>query len=255
MTVEDPKHSVDVLIEALPYIQEFHGETIVIKFGGSVMTDDGLKRSVAEDIVLLQYIGFKPVVVHGGGPAISETLEKMGIDSQFVEGLRVTDPQTMSVVEMVLAGRVNKDIVNEINQAGAQAIGLSGKDGQMLIAKPHASAKRDDLDLGLVGEITSVNATPLQLLEEKRYVPVIAPIGVDRDGTTYNMNADEVAGALSVALASRKLIFLTDVEGILEQGERISTLRLDQIDAVIGVRFAEAASSMVPGPIRCSWNC
>lgn len=233
MTITNPQDRAEVLIEALPYIQDFHGESLVIKFGGSVMTDEDIKRSVAEDIVLLQYIGFKPVVVHGGGPAISRTLTQMGIDSQFVKGLRITDPQTMSVVEMVLAGRVNKDIVNQINQAGAQAIGLSGKDARMFVAEPHPSARKDDVDLGQVGQITSVNPEPLQLLEERRYVPVLAPIGVDANGTTYNMNADEVAGAVAGALQSRKLIFLTDVEGILDGGELISTLEVDRIDTLI----------------------
>lgn len=224
MMIENPDERVEVLSEALPYIQEFHGEKIVIKFGGSVMSDDEIKQKVAEDIVLLQYVGLKPVVVHGGGPQIGETLEKMGIDSTFVEGLRVTDRETMDVVEMVLAGRVNKNVVNQINRAGADAIGLSGKDGRMLLAGPHPGAEKLDVDIGQVGEIMEVNAVPIRLLEEEGYVPVIAPIGVDRQGVTYNMNADEVAGAVASALSARKLIYLTDVEGILKQGKRISTL-------------------------------
>ncbi len=223
----------DVLIEALPYIQKFHGRKIVIKFGGSVMTDDQLKQSVAEDIVLLQYVGLKPVVVHGGGPKIATTLEKMGISSRFVEGLRVTDEETMEVVEMVLAGRVNKDIVNLVNRAGARAIGLSGKDGQMLRAEAHPSAERIEEDLGQVGRIASVNAQPIELLEEKGYVPVIAPTGVDDEGITYNMNADEVAGALAGALSVQKLIYLTDVEGIMKRDQRISTLHTDEVSKYI----------------------
>ena len=223
----------DVLIEALPYIQKFHGRKIVIKFGGSVMTDDQLKQSVAEDIVLLQYVGLKPVVVHGGGPKIATTLEKMGISSRFVEGLRVTDEETMEVVEMVLAGRVNKDIVNLVNRAGARAIGLSGKDGQVLRAEAHPSAERIEEDLGQVGRIASVNAQPIELLEEKGYVPVIAPTGVDDEGITYNMNADEVAGALAGALSVQKLIYLTDVEGIMKRDQRISTLHTDEVSKYI----------------------
>ena len=234
----------DVLIEALPYIQKFHGRQIVIKFGGSVMTDDKLKQSVVEDIVLLQYVGLKPVVIHGGGPMIATTLEKMGISSQFVKGLRVTDEETMEVVEMVLAGRVNKDIVNLINRAGARAIGLSGKDGQMLRAEAHPSAERVEVDLGQVGRIASVNPQPIELLEGKGYVPVIAPIGVDEEGVTYNMNADEVAGALAGALSVQKLIYLTDVEGIMKEGRRISTLHTDEISEYVEAGTIEGG--MIP---------
>lgn len=234
----------DVLIEALPYIQKFHGRKVVIKFGGSVMMDEQLKQSVAEDIVLLQYVGLKPVVVHGGGPKIATTLEKMGISSKFVEGLRVTDEETMEVVEMVLAGRVNKDLVNLINRAGARAIGLSGKDGQMLRAEAHPSADRLDVDLGQVGRISSVNAQPIELLENEGYVPVIAPTGVDEEGITYNMNADEVAGALAGALEVQKLIYLTDVEGIMEGNERISTLHTDDISEKIDDKIIEGG--MIP---------
>lgn len=233
MTIDNPDERVGVLSEALPYIQQFHGEKIVIKFGGSVMSDDEIKKSVAEDIVLLQYIGLKPVVVHGGGPQIGETLEKMGIDSQFVEGLRVTDRETMDVVEMVLAGRVNKDVVNNINIAGAEAIGLSGKDGRMLTAEPHPSAEDLDVDIGQVGQITDVNPQPIRLLEEDGYVPVIAPIGVDETGTTYNMNADQVAGAVASALSARKLIYLTDVKGILKDDQLLSTLTLDELPSLL----------------------
>ncbi|MGM0380862.1 MAG: acetylglutamate kinase [bacterium] len=244
MKLAEDNSRADVLIEALPYIQKFHGRKIVIKFGGSVMMNEQLKRTVAEDIVLLQYVGLKPVVVHGGGPKIATTLEKMGISSRFVEGLRVTDEETMEVVEMVLAGRVNKDLVNLINQAGARAIGLSGKDGQMLKAEAHPSADRLDVDLGQVGRISSVNPQPIELLEEKGYVPVIAPTGVDEEGVTYNMNADEVAGALAGALGVQKLIYLTDVEGIMKDGERISTLYTDQVSEQIDAGVIEGG--MIP---------
>ena len=221
-------YRAQVLAEALPYIQKFHGEKIVIKFGGSVMQNEDLKHSVADDIVLLQYVGFKPLVVHGGGPEIAATLEKMGISSRFVEGKRVTDAETMDVVEMVLAGRVNKDIVDHISRAGARVIGLSGKDGQMLKACPVAS--RDSDDLGQVGEVESVNPLPLELLEEKSYVPVIAPIGVGDDGTTYNMNADAVAGSLAPALSARRLIFLTDVKGIMDGEKLLSSLTPQEVE-------------------------
>ncbi len=233
-----------ILAEALPYIQKFHGEKIVIKFGGSVMQDEQLKKSVAEDIVLLQYVGLKPLVVHGGGPAIGATLEKMGISSQFVEGQRVTDAETMEVVEMVLAGRVNKDLVDLINRAGARAIGLSGKDGQMFCARALQSRQDSEVDLGQVGEVKDVNPLPLELLEEKSYVPVIAPIGVDEQGTTYNMNADAVAGSLAASLSARRLIFLTDVQGIMSEGELLSTVTTDSVSDLI--ENETIAGGMVP---------
>lgn len=244
MPVDDPDERSEVLIEALPYIQEFHDARIVLKFGGSIMRDDELKQAVAADIVLLQYIGIRPVIVHGGGPQIANTLERMGIGSQFVNGLRVTDAETMDVVEMVLAGRVNKDLVNEINQAGAHAIGLSGKDGQMLLARPHPHRDEVDLDLGQVGQITSVNPQPLELLEEQNYVPVVAPIAVDAEGTTYNMNADSVAGALAAGLDARKLIYLTDVPGVLEDEELVPSLDLDEADDYIDSGVIQ--SGMIP---------
>lgn len=250
MSVEDPDLRTSVLSEALPYIRDFHGEKVVIKYGGSVMQDDELKQRVAKDIVLLQYIGVKPLVVHGGGPEIGGTLEKMGVDSEFVDGLRVTDEETMDVVEMVLAGRVNKDIVNEINQAGGKAIGLSGKDGRMLIADRHSSQSELDVDLGQVGEIRSVNAEPIDLLEEKSYIPVIAPIGVSDDGTTYNMNADQVSGALAKALGARKLIFLTDVEGIMKDDELQSTLTLNEIEPMVQEGTIEGG--MIPKVRACA---
>lgn len=250
MTVEEPDSRASVLSEALPYIRDFHGEKVVIKYGGSVMQDDELKQRVAKDIVLLQYIGVKPLVVHGGGPEIGDTLERMGIDTEFVDGLRVTDEETMDVVEMVLAGRVNKDIVNEINQAGGKAIGLSGKDGRMLLANPHTSGNERDVDLGQVGEIHSVNPEPIDLLEEKNYIPVIAPIGVNEAGVTYNMNADQVSGALAKALEARKLIFLTDVEGIASEGKLQSTLTLGEIEPMI--QGGTIQGGMIPKVRACA---
>ncbi len=244
MSDSEVQSRADVLSEALPYIQEFHDEKIVIKYGGSVMESEELKRRVAEDIVLLQYVGLKPLIVHGGGPEIGTTLEQLGMESEFAQGLRVTDEQTMEVVEMVLAGRVNKDIVNEINQAGAKAIGLSGKDGRMLLAGPHPSREKLDVDLGQVGEICSVEPTPIELLESKNYVPVVAPVGVDKAGVTYNMNADQVAGAMAKALEARKLIYLTNVSGIQREEGLVSTLTTGEVEPLIEKK--QISGGMIP---------
>lgn len=244
MSNSEIDNRAELLSEALPYIRDFHGEKVVIKFGGSIMEDDELKRRIAKDIVLLQYVGLKPLIVHGGGPEIGATLERLGIETKFAEGLRVTDEETMQVVEMVLAGKVNKDIVNHINEAGAKAIGLSGKDGRMLLADPHPSSDDLDVDLGQVGEIRSVDPEPINLLESEDYVPVIAPIGVDDEGVSYNMNADQVAGAMAKALKARKLIFLTNVEGVLSEGQRISTITLDEIEPMI--ESGEISGGMIP---------
>lgn len=244
--MDDIKASLraEVLSEALPYIQEFHNEKIVVKFGGSTMQDKETKKRIAKDIVLLQYVGFKPLVIHGGGPEIADTLERLDMDSNFADGLRVTDEETMDVVEMVLAGRVNKDIVNEINEAGSKAIGLSGKDGRMLRAVPHSSGEELDVDLGQVGEIQSVDPDPIALLESEDFVPVVAPIGVDENGVTYNMNADQVAGAMAAALEARKLIFLTNVDGILSEGQPLSTVKVDELDPMI--EDGQIEGGMVP---------
>lgn len=231
--MKDPEHRAEVLIEALPYIQEFHGEKVVIKLGGSIMEDPELKATIAADIVLLQYVGLKPLVVHGGGPEITSILEQMGIDTRTVDGLRVTDEETMDVVEMVLAGRVNKDLVRQINQAGAKAVGLSGKDGELLIATPHSSGEDLDVDLGQVGEVREVQPDLLEAMEEKGYVPVLAPIAVSREGDTFNVNADEAAGKIASALKVRKLIYMTDVAGVLRDGEPIPTLTVDEITPLL----------------------
>ncbi len=213
-----------VLIEALPYIQAFYGKTIVIKYGGHAMVDDDLKRSFAQDVVLMRYIGIRPVVVHGGGPQIGEVLKRMGIQSSFVQGMRVTDSETMGVVEMVLGGKVNKEIVSLINRSGGRAVGLGGKDGQFLQArKIHVYQSRGEdlppeiIDVGMVGEVTAVNASVLKTLEDGQFIPVIAPVGVGPEGESYNINADLVAGAVAAALRAAKLILLTDVPGILSK--------------------------------------
>lgn len=210
-----------VLIESLPYLREYHNEIIVIKYGGHAMTDDALKQAFALNVALLKLVGIHPVIVHGGGPQINLMLDRLSIKSEFRQGRRVTDDATMNVVEMVLAGSVNKDIVNQINQAGARAVGLSGKDGLLLSARKLAmSIQRGDeqppeiIDLGNVGTVTGVNTQLLHSLIRDDFVPVIAPVGVDKGGRTYNINADSVAGAVAGALMARRLLMLTDVSGI-----------------------------------------
>lgn len=216
-----------ILIESLPYLRQFHGETIVIKYGGHAMKDEVLKASFARSVALLKLVGIHPVVVHGGGPQIGAMLDKLEIRSEFREGLRVTDDATMNVVEMVLVGSVNKEIVNQINQAGARAVGLSGKDGMLLRAEKKAMVvNRENLppeiiDLGNVGRVTQVETALLHSLMQDGFVPVIAPVGVDRDGHTYNINADSVAGAVAGALRARRLILLTDVAGVLDREGRL----------------------------------
>lgn len=225
--VETAKMKSRILIESLPYLRQFHGETIVIKYGGHAMKDDALKQAFALNIALLKLVGINPVVVHGGGPQIGKMLEQLHIQSQFREGLRVTDDATMDVVEMVLVGRVNKDIVNQLNLAGAKAVGLSGKDGMLIRArKMEMVVNTEDhgteiIDLGKVGEVMSVNTTLLRSLERDGFVPVIAPVGVDEKGETYNINADAVAGAVAGALKAKRMILLTDVAGILDLNKEL----------------------------------
>ena len=217
-----------VLIEALPYIRKYQGATIVIKYGGHAMVDEGLKKGFAEDVVLLKYVGFNPVVVHGGGPQINELLGRLDIKSHFVEGQRFTDQATMDVVEMVLSGKVGKEIVSLINSVGGQALGLSGKDAQIIRAKRKQltrEAKGDlppeIIDIGLVGEPTYINAEFLNYLSSSDVIPVIAPVGVGKNGETFNINADAVAGAVAGALKAEKLMLLTDVEGVLDQDKKL----------------------------------
>jgi len=231
-----------ILIEALPYIQRFNGATIIVKYGGHAMVDEDLKQDFALDIILLKYVGMNPVVVHGGGPQIGDFLKKLSIESEFVDGMRVTDKQTMDVVEMVLVGKVNKEIVSLINQNGGQAAGLSGKDGRLITAKKmkyrkHGTASRppEIIDMGMVGEVRSVDSRILTSLIESDFIPVIAPVGSGREGETYNINADWVASHIAAALNARKLILLTDTEGVLDQkGRIISTLMVEEVDRLIG---------------------
>jgi acetylglutamate kinase len=214
----------EVLVEAMPYIRRFANSTIVLKYGGSAMSDSALRASFARDVVLLKYIGLRPVIVHGGGPQIGKTLERLGVQSTFVDGLRVTDDQTMDVVEMVLGGTVNREIVALIQQAGGRAIGLTGSDGDMIRVTRRTSPDRD---LGRVGQVRGVDPAPISAVADAGYVPVIAPIGVDDDGVTHNVNGDEAAGAVAQALHAEKLILLTDVEGVLDsQGALIPQLSI-----------------------------
>jgi acetylglutamate kinase len=211
--MKDLIDKAEVLVEAMPYIRRFANSTIVLKYGGSAMTDPALRASFARDVVLLKYIGLRPVIVHGGGPQIGRTLERLGVQSTFVDGLRVTDDATMDVVEMVLGGTVNREIVALIQQAGGRAIGLTGNDGDMIRVTRRTNPDRD---LGRVGQVRGVDPAPITAVADAGYVPVIAPIGVDDDGVTHNVNADEAAGAVAQALNAEKLILLTDVEGVLD---------------------------------------
>jgi acetylglutamate kinase len=230
-----------VLSEALPYIQRFTGKTIVVKFGGNAMIDEQLKNSFARDIVMMKLVGMNPVVVHGGGPQIGDLLSKLNIKSHFINGMRVTDTATMNVVEMVLGGSVNKDIVNLINQNGGQAIGLTGKDGKLIQAKQlKVTHKTPDMqapeiiDIGHVGEVSAINTNVLDMLRNSDFIPVIAPIGVDEQGNSYNINADLVAGKVAEVLQAEKLMLLTNTEGLLDkEGNLLTGLSTQQVDELI----------------------
>jgi acetylglutamate kinase len=214
-------HKAEILVESLPYIKSFYGKTIVIKYGGNAMVSDDLKENFALDIVMMKYIGINPVVVHGGGPQIDKTLKALGIKSKFIEGQRVTSQETIDVVEMVLGGKVNKEIVSLINRHGGNAVGITGKDGDLILAKRHKKVKHSPetdrpeiIDLGLVGEITKVNPGILDTLDKSGFIPVIAPIGRGQNGETLNINADFVAAKIASALEAEKLILMTDTEGV-----------------------------------------
>ena len=226
---------VEILAEAMPYIRRFHGKTIVVKYGGNAMTDDKLKESFAEDVVMLKLVGMNPVVVHGGGPQIEQLLAKIGKKGEFVQGMRVTDAETMDIVEMVLAGQVNKEIVELINHAGGKAVGLTGQDGGLIRARKMTLPSRDNpgeqIDIGQVGEIETIDPSVIQTLSASGFVPVIAPIGSGRDGETYNINADVVAGKVAEVLKAEKLVLLTNTPGVLDKnGKLITGLTARQID-------------------------
>ncbi|PTL36117.1 acetylglutamate kinase [Candidatus Methylomirabilis limnetica] len=232
-----------ILIEALPYIKAFAGKAVVIKYGGAAMTDEELKQSVALDIILMRYVGMQPVVVHGGGPEITRAMERSGLTPTFVGGFRVTDQETMKIVEMVLVGQINQELVALINSSGGSAVGLSGKDGGLIRAKKAGSVAAAEtpvglvepgVDLGFVGEIVAVDARILRTLERDRFTPVVAPTGVDEAGVTYNINADLAAGEIASALQAEKLVLLTDTDGILDKdGALIPTLSRKEVERLI----------------------
>jgi acetylglutamate kinase len=240
----------DILLDALPYIRRYSGKTMVIKVGGHAMVDEELKESFAQDIVLLKFVGINPVIVHGGGPQIGQLLKQLNIESQFVRGMRVTDQQTMDVVEMVLVGKINKEIVTLINRNGGRAVGLSGKDGELILAKKltvetEESGKVGKVDIGMVGEVRAINPMVIEALDRSDFIPVIAPIGVGERGETYNINADLVAGEVAEALRAEKLLLLTDVEGIRDaQGNMIPTLDIDRAAQLI--REGVIGEGMIP---------
>ena len=247
----------DILLEALPYIRRLYNKTIVIKYGGHAMIDEELKDFFARDIVMMKYIGINPVVVHGGGPQIGSLLKKIGKDSTFIQGMRVTDEETMDIVEMVLAGKVNKEITALINRHGGKAVGLSGKDGDLTRAeKYYLSAEKakdtppEIIDIGLVGKVKSINAELILSLERDGFIPVIAPTGVGDQGETYNINADLVAGAVAAALQAEKLILLTDVQGILDgKGHLINTM--NDVEAQGMIRSGVIDGGMFPKVKSC----
>jgi len=237
---------VNTLLESLPYIREFYGKTIVIKYGGHVMVDDSLQKSFARDMVLLKLVGMNPVIVHGGGPQINDLLNQIGKKSDFVDGMRVTDSETMNVVEMVLTGKINKDIVNNINLIGGKAVGLSGKDGKLITAEKlyHLGKNNEKIDIGQVGSVKSINPAVLETLDRDRFIPVIAPIGVDEEGITYNINADLAAGKIAEALKAEKLMLLTDVEGVLLEDKLLSTLKVKKVRSHI--ENGQITGGMIP---------
>jgi acetylglutamate kinase len=233
-----PTAKAGVLAEALPYIKRFHGKTIVVKYGGNAMTDEHLKQCFARDVVLLKLVGMNPVVVHGGGPQIESLLARVGKKGEFVQGMRVTDAETMDLVEMVLGGQVNKEIVNLINQHGGKAVGLTGKDGNFIRAKKllmeNKDAPGDLIDIGQVGDIVSIDPSLIALLDTGAFIPVIAPIGVGSEGETYNINADVVAGKIAEVLKAEKLVLLTNTPGVLDQaGKLITGITPKQIDDMV----------------------
>lgn len=252
MSESSASHIATVLVEALPYIQRFSGTTIVIKYGGNAMVDDNLKSCFAQDIVLLKQVGLNPVVVHGGGPQIGSVLNQLGKESQFIDGMRVTDRETMDVVEMVLGGLVNKEIVNLINQHGGRAVGLTGKDGGLIRAKKLKLSRTDKenaapeiIDLGHVGEVESIDPSVVKMLDDSDFIPVIAPVGVGEDGASYNINADLVAGKIASVLGAQKLILLTNTRGVLDKSGSLLT-GLGVVDINNLIEDGTIAGGMLP---------
>ncbi|MEN3005354.1 acetylglutamate kinase [Dehalobacterium formicoaceticum] len=254
-----PLERAQVLIEALPYIRRFHGKTVVIKYGGSAMLSDELKKAVMNDVILMKLVGMNPILVHGGGPEINHFLKRLDIKSEFVNGLRVTDEPTMEVVEMVLVGKVNKEIVAQINRLGGHAVGLCGKDGQMILARKQyewtkdADGRETMVDIGSVGEVEKINTGIIEsIMETNGYIPVIAPIGAGVNGESYNINADLVAGEIAGALGAEKLILLTDVEGIFydlqDKSSILSVIKTSEIDQLM--QDGIIAGGMIP-KVKC----
>jgi acetylglutamate kinase len=241
LTPESARNVAYVLTEAMPYIKRFRGKTVVIKYGGNAMTEERLKQGFARDVVLMKLVGINPVVVHGGGPQIGRLLERLGKQSQFVQGMRVTDSETMDVVEMVLGGLVNKEIVNLINRAGGSAVGLTGKDGDLIHARKMVVRRSSPeievpeiIDIGHVGEVDSVDASVVNMLVQGNFIPVVAPIGVGNDGRSYNINADLVAGKVAEVLQAEKLMLLTNTEGLLDKdGKLLTGLSIQRVDELI----------------------
>ena len=233
-----PAQEVNILAQALPHIRHFHGKTLVVKFGGNAMIDEKLKQSFARDVVLLKLVGINITVVHGGGPQIENLLTRVGKKGEFIQGMRVTDVETMEIVEMVLGGQVNKDVVNLINLAGGRAVGLTGKDGNMILAEklmlPNKETAAEPIDIGLVGEIKHIDVSLIKRLQEGGFIPVIAPIGAGENGETYNINADVVAGKIAQTLNAEKLLLLTNTPGVLDkEGQLITDVTPKQIDAMV----------------------
>ena len=239
MNTDTSTTTAQVLTEALPYIQKFHGHTVVIKYGGNAMIDEQLKNNFARDVVLMKLVGINPIIVHGGGPQIGDLLNKLGIESKFVSGMRITDADTMDVVQMVLGGLVNKEIVSLINTHGGRAVGITGKDGGLLKARKLSAQTVDEdteesVDIGQVGEITEVKVDVLETLTESQFIPIIAPIGVGEDGESYNINADIVAGKVAEALSASKLVLLTNTPGILDAEQKtLSGLSKTDVESLI----------------------
>jgi len=251
-------NKAEVLMEALPYFRRFYNKTFVIKYGGHAMENEELKESFAQDIVLLKYVGINPVIVHGGGPQIDVVLDKMGITSRYVRGMRVTDQETLDIVEMVLVGKVNKEIVTLINRHGGMAVGLSGKDAGLILARKMNVTVSDNgkepeiIDIGMVGEIIGIDPKIINALDEKDFIPVIAPVGVGENSETYNINADLVAGEVAEALHAEKLILMTDVDGVRDKkGELLSTLKVNQARKMI--QEGVVGSGMIP-KVECCIN-
>jgi acetylglutamate kinase len=256
LTLSNARNIATVLTEALPYIQKFTGRTIVVKYGGNAMVDEALKHSFARDIVLMKLVGINPIVVHGGGPQIGELLTKLNIESNFVDGMRVTDRQTMDVVEMVLGGLVNKEIVSLLNKNQGKAVGITGKDGNLIRARQlklkGGGAEIGGIDIGQVGEIVSINTEIMEVMKNSNFIPVIAPIGTDENGASYNINADSVAGELARVLGAEKLILLTNISGVQDkEGNVLTGLSTQQVDSLIADKTIHGG--MLP-KVECALN-